>query len=311
MLRRIAFLGMGLMGAPMAANLARADYNVTVWNRTPGSAGVKVAEEAGAAVVASIAEAVSDAEIVMGCVSDGPDVEAVLLGRRAADSSGEGEGDTEEAGLPGVIDHAATGALVIDFSTIGPVAARSVGSDLAARGLRFLDAPVSGGDVGARAGTLTVMVGGEPSDFEEARPLLEVVGSNVHHCGPLGSGQAVKLCNQILAALHMTALTEALRLAETLGVDPALVVQVCKSGAAGSWALEKLGPRVIAKDFAPGFMIKHLIKDLGLIRQSNDAGKGPPLAGTELASYLFEAVAELDEGSGGDLGTQALTRAYD
>lgn len=286
----VAFLGLGTMGSPMAANLARAGHAVRGWNRTADRPLVAEARDAGVAVHPSLAEAVRGASVVALCVGDVPDVDEVLFG----------EG--------GVAASAAPGTLVADFSTTGPAAARDFHARLAVRDLRFLDAPVTGGDVGARAGTLTVMVGGDAGDFAEASPVLAAVGRLAKHCGGPGAGQAVKLCNQVLAALHMVALTEAIGLARLQGIDPALVVEVCSTGAAGSWALANLGSRVIARDFAPGFMVKHLVKDLRLVLET-PAGEGlDELRGTVLAKGLLEKVAAL---GGAEFGTQAMTLAYE
>lgn len=293
MSEQIAFLGMGRMGAPMAANLARAGYSVNVWNRTADRPGVAAAQEAGCLVAGCVSEAVAEASVIFSCLSDVPDVEAVLTG------------------LEGVADYAAAGTVVIDCSTIGPQAARDLSEELALRELLFLDAPVTGGDVGAQAGTLTVMVGGSSAVFERVKPLLEVLGSKVHYCGEVGAGQSVKLCNQVLGALHMVALTEALELARSLEVDPAMVVDVCKSGAAGSWALENLAPRQIARDFAPGFSIEHLLKDLRLVQEAADEGDAEHLAGVDTAIEMFEEAADAESGEGAKLGTQALRLAYD
>ncbi|MBI5503781.1 MAG: NAD(P)-dependent oxidoreductase [Deltaproteobacteria bacterium] len=298
MTSRVAFLGLGTMGGPMATNLARAGFEVYGWNRTEGRASAEAARAAGVRLCASIADAVEGAGFIATCVSDVADVEAVLLGAGAA-------------------SRAEAGALVIDFSTIGPAAARRIAAQLGPRGLRFLDAPVTGGDVGAKAGTLSVMAGGAEADFAEAGPLLAAVGRRATLCGPVGAGQSVKLCNQVLVALHMVALTEALALARAQGVAPALVVDVCATGAAGSWALQNLGPRLLARDFAPGFMIKHLVKDLRLVLDTPPAQGFAAMFGTQLAADLFEKVARLEQcggaegGLGGDLGTQALTLAYE
>ncbi len=286
----VAFLGLGTMGSPMASNLVRKGFDVRGWNRTPERPLVKEAGSAGVRVAGTIAEAVRGAAVVALCVSDVADVEEVVFG----------------AG--GVAESAARDTLVIDFSTIGPVAARDFGSRLARKGLRFLDAPVTGGDVGARAATLTIMVGGAEGDFVEATPVFAAVGKVAKRCGAQGAGQAVKLCNQVLGALHMVALTESLALARMQGIDPALVVEVCSTGAAGSWALANLGPRVLGRDFAPGFMVKHLVKDLRLVLETPPGDGLDELRGTILAKGLFEKVASL---GGADLGTQSLTLAYE
>ena len=287
---RVAFLGLGTMGGPMAANMARAGLAVTGWNRSSMRPQVDEARQAGVDVAGRLADAVRGVSVVALCVSDVADVEQVLFG------------------VGGVAETAAPGAVVLDFSTIGPMAARDFSARLAACGLRYLDAPVTGGDIGARAGTLTVMVGGAAADFACATDVLAAVGKVVRHCGESGAGQAVKLCNQVLGALHLVALTESLALARLQGIDPALVVEVCASGAAGSWALTNLGPRVLARDFAPGFMVKHLLKDLRLVLATPAAAGLGALQGTVLANGLLEKVAAL---GGAEYGTQALTLAYE
>jgi 3-hydroxyisobutyrate dehydrogenase len=286
----VAFLGLGVMGAPMTANIARRGFVIKAWNRTPNRPGIAIAAEAGAIVVSSIREAVEAADVIFTCVGDVPDVEAVILGSE------------------GVIKYAKPGALVVDMSTIGSNAARKIGSELQNQHLRFLDAPVSGGDVGAQKGTLTIMVGGEVKDFEECKPLFEAMGKTICLCGPIGSGQGVKLCNQVLCALHMVGLCEAMKMAQEQGIDPKTIVEVCSTGAAGSWALENLGPKIIASDFNPGFMIQHILKDLRLVQETIQASQGQ-LPGVELADRLFKLVAELDNGSS-EQGTQAMIRAY-
>ena len=180
---KTAFLGLGVMGGYMSANLAKAGYSVNAWNRTSDRPGVKIASEAGANAVSSIQEAVTDIDIICTCVSDIPDVEAVILGEN------------------GVIHFAKPGAIVIDFSTIGSEAARRLSQQLEPAQIQFLDAPVSGGDIGAKNGTLTIMVGGDEKIFETSKPILETMGKNIRYCGKVGSGQAVKLCNQILCSL--------------------------------------------------------------------------------------------------------------
>jgi 3-hydroxyisobutyrate dehydrogenase len=288
---KVAFLGLGVMGAPMTANLVTKGFSVTAWNRTPNRPGVAVATDAGATIVLSIREAVESAEIIFTCVGDVPDVEAVILGKE------------------GVADCAKPNALIVDMSTIGSAAARKIGEELQKRNLRFLDAPVSGGDIGAQNGTLTIMVGGDAKDFEEGKPLLEAMGKNIRLCGAIGSGQAVKLCNQVLAAVHMVALCEAIALAQKQDIDPNLIVEVCSTGAAGSWALANLAPKIIADQLDPGFMVKHILKDLRLVQEIVQAS-GEALPGTELAERLFKVVASLDGGKGAEQGTQAMIRAY-
>jgi len=279
------------MGSAMAANLARAGHQVRAWNRSPdrpGSAGVA---EAGAVISSSLEDAVSDSDFIFTCLSDIPDVQQVLVGPG------------------GVLEHAKAGAVVIDMSTIGPRAARELSSQLSNGGLRFLDAPVTGGDIGARAGTLTIMVGGEATDLDECRPLLEVIGKSVIHCGTVGSGQCVKLCNQVLCAVNMLSVSEAFVLADHLGVDRQLILEVCGSGAGGSWALSNLGQRIVNHDFAPAFMIKHILKDLRLVDESIPSF-ADLLPATALAEELFKLVARQDSEAGNELGTQAMILAY-
>lgn len=289
MTQNITFLGLGVMGAYMTANLARSGLNVTAWNRTPNRPGVEFAANAGATIVSSLPDAISSADFIFSCLGDVPDVEEVLLGKN------------------GVSQFAKPGALIVDFSTIGSQAAIHLATELNKHQLRFLDAPVSGGDIGAKNGTLTIMVGGDRADFDLCQPLLEVMGKKIFYCGTTGSGQAVKLCNQILCALNMVGLCEAIQLAQKQGIDPNLMIEVCSTGAAGSWALSNLAPKIVASDLAPGFMIKHIIKDLRLVQET---ASDQDLPGVELSDRLFKLVQQLDNGMGGELGTQGMIRAY-
>jgi 3-hydroxyisobutyrate dehydrogenase len=291
MSKAIAFLGLGVMGAPMTANLVRHGFSVRAWNRTPTAPGVAIASQAGASITDTRAEAIAGAEIIFTCVGDVPDVEAVILGEE------------------GVIRYARSGAIVVDMSTIGATAAQAIGAKLREKNLRFLDAPVSGGDIGARNGTLTIMVGGDEKDFTECLPCFQAMGKTIRLCGSIGSGQAVKLCNQVLGALHMVALCEALKMAEIQELDPNLVIEVCKTGAAGSWALENLGPKILQGQLEPAFMIEHILKDLRLVKETVHTS-GEALPGTDLAESLFQIVAALDSGQGSKQGTQAMIRAY-
>jgi 3-hydroxyisobutyrate dehydrogenase len=289
--QQITFLGLGVMGGYMTANLAKSGCQVTGWNRTGERPGVKIAGEAGAKIVSSLQEAVESADIIFSCLGDVPDVEDVLLGQS------------------GVVNYAPKNALVVDTSTIGSTAAKKIGEELAKHDLRFLDAPISGGDVGAKNGTLTFMVGGNEQDFTECKPFLQMMGKNIRLCGNIGSGQAVKMCNQILCALNLVGICEAMLLAEKQGIDPRLIVDVCSTGAAGSWALSNLGMKVANSDFAPGFMVKHIVKDLRLVREIAEVAS-LELPGTELSDRLFQIVQSLGAGEGNEQGTQAMIRAY-
>ena len=288
MTHKIAFLGLGVMGSPMSANLARAGLEVKGWNRTPNLPRLEVAKQAGVKLVSTLKEAVESADIIFTCLGDVPDVESLILGAE------------------GVIKYAKTNALVVDMSTIGSKSVQKIAAQLKEHNLRFLDAPISGGDIGAQQGTLTIMVGGDEEDFNECKPYLEIMGKNITLCGPVGSGQAVKLCNQVLASLHMVALCEAMQLAEKQGIDPNLIIDVCSTGAAGSWALSNLGSKIIESDYDPGFMIKHILKDLRLVQELSE----DDLPGVQLADHLFKLVATLDNGKGSLQGTQAMIRAY-
>lgn len=286
--KTIAYLGLGIMGGAMAANLARSGFKVRGWNRSSGKDSAARAQEAGVSLCSSLVDAVRDADVIFSCLGDESDVIAVSC----------------DAG--GVIDLARPGALMIDTTTIGPAAAKEIGQRLKTRAIRFLDAPVTGGDVGAREGTLTILVGGEKSDFDDALPQLNVVGKRIFLCGPTGSGQAVKLCNQILCAVNMVAVCEAFKLAETLDVSPQMIVETLSGGAGGSWALSTLGPRIAKGDFGPGFMLRHMLKDLRLVEENRD---GVDLPGLDLARELFEEASGKDTQGDGQ-GTQSMYRVY-
>ncbi len=284
---KVAYIGMGIMGSAMAANLARKGCNVSVWNRTPDRPGVKLAVEAGAKAHATIADAVAGCSIVFSCVSDTKDVEQVLTGE------------------DGVSEHATPGTIVIDTSTIGPTIASKLHEQLAAKSLRFLDAPVTGGDIGAKNGTLVIMVGGEKEAFDEALPYLNCIGKSATWCGPTGSGQALKLCNQIFCAANMLGLSEAYALARNFDLDLKLLPDVLGGGAGGSWALQNLGPRIASSDLTPGFRIEDMLKDLRLIQENSNGQL--ELEATKLAEKLFR---EAKARGGENLGTQAMSLAY-
>ncbi len=282
---RIGFVGLGIMGEPMARNVMKAGFPLTVWNRTAAKADALVAE--GARMAASPAEVAAASDIVVSCVSDSPDVEAVALG----------EG--------GILEGIASGANYIDCSTISPTVAREVAARFATKGAGMLDAPISGGDIGAKAGTLAIMVGGETADFERCKSVLEAMGKTIVHVGPPGSGQVVKLCNQIAGGLNLLAMAEAITLCRSAGVDPERMLQVVSSGAAGSWMLTNLGPRAVAKDYAPGFMVDLMQKDLRLVMEAS-ADLNTPLAGSALVQQIFRVLQA--RGRGRD-GTQAIVDA--
>lgn len=284
---KIAYIGIGIMGRPMAANLLQAGHELFVHNRTVSKCD-HLADQ-GATVCDCPADAADEADVVFINVTDTADVEQVIFG----------DG--------GIIEEAREGLIVIDNSTISPVATRDFAHRLRQKKVAFLDAPVSGGDVGAQKGILAIMVGGEKDIFDKCLPLFEILGSNIRHIGPVGSGQVCKACNQLFCALHMIACCEGIRLAQKSGIDPQTMVDVVSGGAGGSWALQNLGPKIINRDFDPGFMIDLLSKDLKFtLELAHEAGL--PLMGTSLAQQLFHEAQ--DEGYG-RLGTQALYKVIE
>lgn len=282
---RVGFCGLGTMGSAMAANVARAGFGLTVWNRTSGRAADVVA--VGAVEAASPAAVAAASDIVVICVSDTPDVEAVLFGR-----------DGLAEGLP-------AGALVIDCSTIAPAATREFARRLAQDGVGYVDAPVSGGSEGARKGTLTIMVGGSDADVARARPVLEAMGSAVTHMGPAGAGQATKAVNQVILSGVYLGVAEGLVLAMKSGLDPMLVVEALKGGAAGSWVLENRSGRMIDNDYPLGFRIALHLKDLGIaLAQAREVGAALPIS-----AMAAQIEAGLVARGHGDDDNSALARA--
>jgi len=284
---RVGFIGLGIMGKPMARNVQRAGFPLVVYNRTPG----KTAElAAGGAEVAASPKAVAErSDVVIAIVTDTPDVEEVLF----ADA--------------GVAAGAREGMTFIDMSTISPDATRDFAARLEQKDVHYLDAPVSGGDVGAVQATLTIMVGGDSGAFERARPILEAMGRRVTRVGPVGAGQTVKACNQVLCAVTLVAVCEALTLAAAAGLDLDTVLQVVTGGAANSWALEHLGPKIVAGDLDPGFMVKLMQKDLDIVMNAARVA-GLAMPGAALAVQNFRAV---QAAGGGDLGTPAMITVYE
>jgi len=245
MTKKIGFIGVGIMGAPMARNLVTAGYPVLVHDAVP--AAVEALSKDGVAVAASSKEVASASDVVITMLPDSPDVEAAVLGP------------------DGVFDGAKPGLLLIDMSTISPVVSRRVAAEGLKRTVRVLDAPVSGGDKGAIAGTLSIMVGGEAADFAAARPIFEALGKTITHCGPHGAGQVVKACNQIVVALTIEAVSEALVLGSKAGVQPELILEVLGGGLAANKVMDVRGPNFLNHDFTPGFKIKLHRKDLAIV----------------------------------------------
>ncbi len=268
MKERIGFIGLGIMGSPMAVNLCKAGYELDVYDVRPEA--IDAAVQTGASACRSAAEASADAEVVISMLPDSPDVETAYLGP------------------DGVLLGAKPGTVLIDMSTIAPEAAVRVAENAAAKGCSMLDAPVSGGDVGAQKGTLSIMVGGENKTFQAVKPILEVMGKTTY-CGASGAGQTVKACNQILVAVTLMGMAEALVLGAKAGVDPAVTVQVLSGGLARCGVLENRGMRVTERDFQPGFKCKLHYKDLNIV-QATARACNVPLPASALAHELFAAL---------------------
>ncbi len=283
---RVAFIGIGVMGKSMAGHILEAGYPLTVYNRTQSKADDLVA--LGATWADSPATAAEGADVVITIVGFPADVEATYF----SDS--------------GVFKTIKTGALVIDMTTSSPILAKRIAEAASELGVGSLDAPVSGGDLGAREARLSIMIGGEQRDFDRAQPLFDIMGKNIQLQGPAGSGQYTKMCNQIAIASGMVAIGEALAYAKVAGLDPKQVLASIETGAAGSWSLSNLAPRALDGDFAPGFFVKHFIKDMKIALESASE-MGLELPGLELAKGLYD---KLSGQGGADDGTQALFRYY-
>jgi len=284
-LERVGFCGLGTMGGAMAANLRRAGFPLTVWNRSAGRAAELL--ELRAVQGASPAAVAEASDVVVICVSDSPDVEAVLFGPE------------------GVSAGASPGTLVVDSSTISPTASRDFAARLAAQGVAMVDAPVSGGSEGAQKATLTIMVGGEPADVERARPVLEAMGRSVTHMGPLGAGQATKAVNQVMLCGTYLGVAEGLVLAIRAGLDPEQVVKALGGGAAASWVLENRSGGMIADEYPLGFKVSLHLKDVMIaLAMARESGVALPVAA--MAAQIENGLVA--QGHGDD-DVSALARA--
>ncbi len=286
-MKRIGFIGLGLMGGGMSMNLLRAGFPLTVWNRTESK--MRPLLEAGAEGAGSPREVAENSDIVVTIVTDSPDVEEVLLGP------------------DGAIHGAKPGDIFIDMSTISPIVTRRIAQELAKRGVKMLDAPVSGGDIGARDGTLSIMVGGDADAFEECLPVFEAMGRTITHVGGNGDGQVVKACNQILVGMNMLGVAEALMFASKAGVDLEKCHSAVSGGAAGSWQLTNNGAKLLRGDLEPGFKVKDYIKDLRIIMETAAETK-MPLPGTAIVQQMYR---DLDAEGLRDKGTQAVIVAVE
>ena len=285
---KVGFVGLGIMGAPMAANLIEAGFALNVYNRTSGKC--EALEQLGAKAYPTPSALASASEVVVTIVSDTPDVEAVVFGEN------------------GLAEGLEPGSVVIDMSTISPTRTAEFAARLADQQVGMLDAPVSGGDKGAIAGTLSIMVGGEQEAFKRCLPLFEAMGKNIVYTGPSGNGQKTKLVNQVVGSLNLLAMIEGLRMADRAGLDPQKTLDAVGAGAAGSWMWTHLGPRVARRDFAPGFMIRLHQKDLLLAAEFvRDLGIDMP--GTALSHELFTEALHKGLGEQGNQGLYQLWEA--
>ena len=283
---KIGFIGVGVMGNGMVKNLLKRGYEVNAYTRTRAKA--LEALDAGAVWCDTTADCVRDVDAVISMVGFPPDVEEVYFGEK------------------GILANARPGTLVIDMTTTSPRLAQRIYTEAADKGLPALDAPVSGGDTGARAGTLAIMVGGDREAFERAVPIFEAMGSSIRYMGPAGSGQHTKMANQIAIAGTLAGACEAVAYARAVGLDVDEMLSAISGGAAGSWQLSNNGPKSAHGDFAPGFFIKHFIKDMTLA-DGEARARDLPMPVLEKVLAMFRA---LEAQGYGDEGTQALIRAY-
>ncbi len=283
----IGFIGLGIMGMPMARNLMKAGFSVSVYNRTRSKAEQLAGE--GAALAGTLRELAEASSIIITIVSDTPDVEGLVLGDN------------------GLIDHLKSGSIVIDMSTISPQVTVEIAARLKEKGVWMLDAPVSGGEQGAIDGTLAIMAGGEEETFQRCLPVFQAMGRNIVHVGGSGAGQTVKLVNQILVIGNLNAVAEALVFARKQGVDLTAAIDAVKAGAAGSWQLANLAPRMVQRDFRPGFMVDLMQKDLRLVMEAAESQQVTlPVTG-----LLHQLLGSLQAAGEGRSGTQALVKVLE
>ncbi|MEP0918277.1 2-hydroxy-3-oxopropionate reductase [Leptolyngbya sp. DQ-M1] len=286
-MERIGFIGLGIMGKPMVQNLLSAGYPVTVFNRSPSPISELAAQ--GATPATSPKQVAEQSDVVITCLPDSPDVESVVLGQ------------------DGVLTGSRSGLLFIDMSTIAPATSKKIYTELQARGIQALDAPVSGGDIGAQQGTLSIMVGGEKAAFDRALPVLQAMGKNIVHIGEAGAGQVTKACNQIVVAMTVQAVVEALTLAKKSGVDPAKVRDALLGGFAQSRVLEVHGQRILDGSFQPGFKLDLHRKDMNIVLQTGRE-VGVPLLGSSQVTVLMDSLIAQGKGN---LDNAAIALLYD
>ncbi|ANB61277.1 NAD(P)-dependent oxidoreductase [Anoxybacteroides amylolyticum] len=283
---KIGFIGLGVMGKSMARNLLRAGYSLIVYTRTKEKAEELLRE--GAVWKENVSALAKEADVVITMVGYPNDVEEVYFGEN------------------GLIENVRAGTYIIDMTTSPPSLAEKIYDAAKKRGVFALDAPVSGGDIGAKEGTLTIMVGGDEKAFQACQPIFAVLGKNIVFQGKAGAGQHTKMCNQIAIATNMIGVCEALAYAKRSGLDPLKVLESISQGAAGSWSLSNLAPRMIAGNFAPGFYVKHFIKDMKIALAEAEK-MNLKLPGLALAKEMYEQLAAAGEENS---GTQALYKRY-
>jgi len=281
-IERVGFIGLGLMGRPMARRLLAAGYGLTVHNRSRGP--VEELASMGAVPAGSPREVAERSEVVILMLPDSAEVEQVVLGK------------------DGLIEGLRAGSVVVDCSTVSPETEVRIAAKLKEIGVDYLDAPVTGSTPAAEGGTLTFMVGGERAAFERVLPILRHLGSRIEHMGPVGHGQLTKLCNQIAVAGNLLAAAEAVLFAKRVGLDPKRVIEVIGAGAASSWQLVNLGPKMVERDFRPGFKAVHLKKDLRIVMEVSERHSLP----LPLASLAWQMVRSLVASGYGEQGTQAV-----
>ncbi|WP_081505036.1 NAD(P)-dependent oxidoreductase [Paenibacillus senegalensis] len=282
----VGFIGIGVMGKSMARRLMEAGHSLHVYSRTKAKTDELVA--AGALYHADPASLAPFCEVIITMVGYPHDVKEVYLGEQ------------------GLVHHAKPGTVLVDMTTSSPALAKRIYEEARSRGLAALDAPVSGGDIGAREGRLSIMVGGDRSVFDNVQDVFKAMGSQIVYQGEAGAGQHTKMCNQIAIASNMMGVCEAIVYADKAGLQPEIVLQSISSGAAGSWSLNQLAPRMLKGDFAPGFYVKHFIKDMAIALQSAEE-MNIELPGLKTAKALYDRLAEMGEE---DSGTQALFKWY-
>lgn len=283
---RVGFIGLGIMGHSMAGHILEAGYRLHVSNRTKAKADGLI--ERGAVWEDRVADLAYGSDVIITIVGDPGDVETIYLGPS------------------GILENARKGSLAIDMTTSDPNLAQTLFEKGKQKGIDVLDAPVSGGDLGARNATLSIMVGGDKSAFQMALPLLEIMGKNIVYQGKAGAGQHTKMVNQISISAAMVALCEAMAYVSRAGLDPETVLSCISQGAAGSWSMNNLGPRIIKGDFAPGFTVRHFIKDMGIALESAKTF-GLDMPGLDLALSMYRKMEQ--KGLGED-GTQGLYKLY-